>query len=281
MSRLVEIQQQFMQYLLSDEGNDAHEQIKSVMQANVSNQAGISSDIRLAIYANAYRIRLKETIETDHEMLGLYLGDDLFDKMASDYTRTYPSSEKSLRQFCDALPEFLQQDEFFKQHPIIADLALFERRLLNVFDAADSHRANVSELQALAPEHWPSCCLRFHPSVQIFTCNSNAVEAWQALKIDKAPPAPNYLSPRAWLLWRGESRLTEFTSLSEEQYALLFGFIQGNNFASQCEEMLNWHDEQSAPPMVLQTLNLWFQQGLIRAVVSNSTDFTAPTLGSL
>jgi hypothetical protein len=268
MSRLAEIQQQFMQFLLSDKANDNHGQIQSVMQKNVSDQAGISVEIRLAIYANAYRIRLKETIETDHQILGLYLGDDLFDKMAADYTRAYPSSNKSLRQFCDALPDFLQQDNFFKQHPIIADLARFERRLLNSFDAADSPRASFNDLQALPPQQWPNCCLRFHPSVQVFTCHSNAVEAWQALKIDTPPPAPDYLSPRAWLLWRGGSRLTEFVSLSAAQHGLLLGFMQGNNFANQCEHMLEWHDEQSAPLMVLQTLQAWFKQGLIRAVVS-------------
>ncbi|WP_434930370.1 HvfC/BufC family peptide modification chaperone [Shewanella sp. HL-SH5] len=269
MSRLAEIQQQFMQYLLSDGSDTQHGQIQSVMKANVSEQAGISADDRLQIYANAYRIRLTETIETDHQLLGVYLGDDLFDKMAADYTRKHPSNNKSLRQFCDALPDFLQQDAFFKQHPIIADLARFERRLLNAFDAADCARASFSDLQAISPELWPNCCLRFHPSVQIFTCNSNAVEAWQALKVDTTPPEPDYNSPRAWLLWRGESRLTEFASLSAAQHTLLLGFIQGNNFADQCEQMLEWHDEQSAPLVVLQTLQAWFQQGLIRAVVSS------------
>ncbi|MFT6908634.1 MAG: hypothetical protein ACJAS1_005337, partial [Oleiphilaceae bacterium] len=79
----------------------------------------------------------------------------------------------------------------------------------------------------------------------------------------------DYLSPRAWLLWRGGSRLTEFVSLSAEQHGLLLGFIQGNNFANLCEHMLEWHDEQSAPLMVLQTMQTWFHQGLIRAVVSS------------
>jgi len=269
MSRLADIQQQFMQYLLSDQADDNHDQIQSTIQRHVANQTGISADKRLQIYANGYRIRLTETIETDHQLLGQYLGDDLFDKMAADYISAYPSSNKSLRQFCDALPDFLQQDEFFKQHPIIADLARFERRLLNAFDAADSPRASFSDLQAVPPEQWPNCCLRFHPSVQVFTCHSNAVEAWQALKVDTAPPAPDYGSPRAWLLWRGQSRLTEFVSLSAAQHALLLGFIQGNNFASQCEQMLEWHDQQHAPLMVLQTLQAWFQQGLIRAVIAN------------
>ena len=267
MSRLAEIQQQFMQYLLTDTASDEHPAVASKITGLVSEQKGISAQHRLQIYANAYRIRLKETIETDHEILGIYLGDELFDKMALEYTLAYPSSGRSLRQFCDKLPDYLQQNEFFKQHPIIADLARFERRLLNAFDAAESERASFADLQALPPQEWPNCTLRFHPSVQIFSCNSNAVEAWQALKADSTPPQADYQHPRAWLLWRGLTRLTELISLTADQHTLLTGFIAGQNFAQQCESMLEWHDEQTAPLIVLQTLQSWFSKGMIRSIV--------------
>ncbi|WP_445946046.1 HvfC/BufC family peptide modification chaperone [Shewanella sp.] len=268
MSELANLQQQFMDYLLSADPNSptASEPAVTAFQARIVNQHGISADVRMQIYANAYRMRLKETMETDHQMLGLYLGDELFDKLALEYTQAHPSRFRSLREFCDALPDFLQQDAFFGQYPILADLARFERRLLNAFDAADSQRSSFAELQGIAPEHWPSCRLRFHPSVQIFICNSNAVESWQALKQAKTPPTPEYQSRRAWLLWRGTGRLTEFISLTEEQLLLLQGFIRGENFASQCELMLEFHDEQLAPMKVLQALQAWFSMGIIRSV---------------
>lgn len=268
MSELAKLQSQFMDYLLTEslDGQTPLSQGAAEFQARIADQQGIGADVRLQIYANAYRIRLKETMETDHEMLGLYLGDELFDKLAAQYTQANPSRFRSLREFCDALPDFLQQDSFFSQYPILADIARFERRLLNAFDAADTSRASFSELQALAPEYWPNCRLRFHPSVQIFICHSNAVESWQALKQAKTPATADYQSRRAWLLWRGTSRLTEFISLTEEQLLLLQGFIRGENFASQCELMLEFHDEQLAPMKVLQALQAWFTMGIIRSV---------------
>lgn len=268
MSELAKLQSQFMDYLLtaSPEGQTPITPEAAAFQAKIADQQGIGADVRMQIYANAYRIRLKETMETDHEMLGLYLGDELFDKLAIEYTHAHPSRFRSLREFCDALPDFLQQDDFFSQYPILADLARFERRLLNAFDAADAQRASFSELQALAPTSWPACRLRFHPSVQVFICHSNAVESWQALKQTKAPPVPDYQSRRAWLLWRSDSRLTEFISLTEEQLLLLQGFIRGENFATQCELMLEFHDEQLAPMKVLQALQAWFAMGIIRSV---------------
>lgn len=265
MSQLAKIQQEFMQYLLSDAPNSGVVDIR----ARVSEQSGISAEHRLEIYANAYRIRLKETMETDHQILGLYLGDELFDKLAAEYINAHPSAAKSLRQFCDNLADFLRTDDFFSQYPILADLAQFERLLLAAFDAADATRASFSDLQALAPQYWPDCQLRFHPSVQIFSCQSNAVESWQALKADTHPDAPYYKRERHWLLWRNSDRLTQFESLSVSQHALLRGFIEGNNFAQQCDMMLAWFDEQTAPMVVLQTLQAWFDKGIIREIASS------------
>ncbi|WP_144210594.1 HvfC/BufC N-terminal domain-containing protein [Shewanella donghaensis] len=264
MSRLAEIQQQFMHYLLAAD-NDKSDSEELTHQ--ISQQQGLSAKHRLQIYANAYRIRLTETMETDHQILGLYLGDDLFDKMAKEYTQAFPSKAKSLRQFCDNLPSFLASDSFFSAHPILADLARFERRLLNAFDAAEAPRADYSELQNIPPQQWPDICLRFHPSVQLFKCKSNAVESWQALKGDEQPKAPDYQIERYWLLWRNQQRLTQFESLHQSQFALINGFIEGHNFAQQCELMLNWYEADLAPMKVLQTLQDWFAKGIIRSVI--------------
>ena len=236
------------------------------LQHKITEQGKISSDIRMQIYANAYRVRLTETIETDHEILGLYLGDELFDKLAIGYIHAHPSHHTSLRQFCDNLPDFLADDPFFSQYPILADIARFERRLLNAFDASDAPRASFAKLQALAPKRWPTCQLRFHPSVQLYQCNSNAVETWQALKQQQPPDAPDYQGKRAWLLWRGDSRLTEFISLAPYQLCLLEGFLQGATFAEQCDAMLDFFAVDIAPMQVLQSLQAWFAMGLIRDI---------------
>jgi len=99
--------------------------------------------------------------------------------------------------------------------------------------------------------------------VQLFQCQSNAVEAWQSIKAGQTPTAPDYSAMRHWLLWRGETRLTEFISLAPYQYELLMGFIQGRNFAEQCELMMQYFDANEAPQQVLTALQAWFGMGLI------------------
>ncbi|MEC4725075.1 DNA-binding domain-containing protein [Shewanella sp. D64] len=267
MASLKQTQELFMAYILSDKRCDnAQSNELLAFSSLISAKSDEDSQTRLGIYASAYRLRLIETIETDHEMLGIYLGDELFDKMAQEYIKAHPSSYRSLRHFCDALPLFLHDDTFFSQHPILSHIAAFERRLLNAFDAEEQSRASFSELEQLAPEHWPESRFRFHSSVQIFKCQSNAVESWQALKNQQTPPQPDYSIASAWLLWRGEERLTEFISLTEYQLLLLEGFLKGQTLAQQCELMLNYFDEEQAPAKVLQAIRAWFNMGIIRAI---------------
>ena len=51
-------------------------------------------------------MRLREFIEVDHRVLGIYLRDDLFDLVAAEYVKHCPSSKTSLRHFADQLPGF-------------------------------------------------------------------------------------------------------------------------------------------------------------------------------
>lgn len=261
---LKKLQQDFMQYLLTP-----NQQTGEQFHSWISEQSGLPAASRMQIYANGYVLRLRETIDTDHEILGLYLGDDLFEQMVEGYVRQYPSTFRSLRQFADALPEYLATDDFFSQHPLLSELAAFERRLIAAFDAADSEHASFTELQAISPDLWPAIQFRFHASVQLFSCHTNAVESWQALKAEQAPSQPETGELRHWLIWRGSERLTEFISLQPYQHALISGFLTGNNFAQQCELMLTWFDEEHAAVKVLQALQAWFDMGIIRAIIVN------------
>ena len=65
----------------------------------IDDKGPLSVDQRLSIYRNAYQIRLKGVLETDHEILGRFLGDDLWHQMLDGYIRcllyTSPSPRDS------------------------------------------------------------------------------------------------------------------------------------------------------------------------------------------
>lgn len=249
---LSDLQKQMIDFLID---NDQAVEQQIISQGNISNQT------RLNIYKNAYQVRLKEVIDNDHQMLGMYLGDALFEQMATEYVQGYPSNYTSLRYYADRLPQFLATHSPFDQHPIIAELAKFERLLLVAFDAADATLFNQETLQGISHQQWPALVFHLHPSVQLLHLNWSAVETWQALKRESTPqPAINKQS--CWLLWRNSERLTEFRSLSEQESALMQMIGSGESFSALCDFLLISLSADEVNKLVSDYLTSWLEQGL-------------------
>ena len=96
--KLADLQHIFFDAIISQDETCQHQ---------ITQHGELTNQQRMSIYQNAYSARLKETIETDHELLGRYLGDNLFDEMVAGYIKAFPSGYRSLRHFCENLPKFL------------------------------------------------------------------------------------------------------------------------------------------------------------------------------
>ncbi len=251
---LVQLQAQMVNYLTDSD---------MTISQHIVEQGNITKDVRLNIYKNAYVQRLKEVIDNDHPVLGTYLGDDLFDQMVEGYVKKFPSNCTSLRHYADNLPLFLAQNTPFSDHPILSELAGFERLLLTAFDAADVEPFNLDDLQKIAEHQWPTLVFRFQPSVQLAKFQWNSVESWQALKAEQVP-APAIADDNTWLLWRNKERLTEFRSLSKEELTLITMILKGNNFSALCEYLLTTSNSNNVTELALNYLASWIEQGLFR-----------------
>ena len=221
----------------------------------------ISGPTGFGIYAHAYSARLREALENDHPALGSYLGDELWLKLCEGYPAAHPSRVRSLRDFGAQLPNYLQNTAPFAAHPVIAELAAFERRLLDSFDAADDARAKWEELLGLAPEEWPELRVTFHPSLKLHPASWNSVEIWRALKADAAPPAAGVATGAAWALWRDEECVTRFRSLDARECAALRRVQCGGSFGDLCQLLLAWLPGDEIPAVALGYLRSWCAEG--------------------
>lgn len=255
---LAELQKHFLAYL---QGSD---QVQ--FSDYILTQGEISDEQRLAIYRNAYRIRLKDVILVDHPVLSAYIGDIWFDKMTDEYINIHPSQYYSLRQFADHLPQYLNHHAPFLDHPQIGELARFERLLLTAFDAADAERATTEELSTLSPTLWPSLTLRFHPSVQLFQSEWNVPLIWKAIKNEQDPPIA-IKEKCHWLIWRNTERLTEFHRIDDVSLTLFENFNQGYDLAYNCEQILALMIEDDVSSRVVSDLLGWLSNGLIHALI--------------
>ncbi len=259
MSRLADLQRGFLGFLLGHESDFVD---------HVLDQGKVSARTRADIYRNGYRLRLRDAINTDHEILGCYLGDELFDRMVDGYIDRHPSRYTTLRLFAEHLPEFLRENPPFSEHPVLAELAAFERTLLFAFDAPDAGRVRANALLDLPAERWPSMRLRFHPSMQFFPACWNSVEIWQALKAEQAPPTAASEQTRQWLLWRNEERVSEFRPLGVAEFELMQSALAGADFAYLCERLVEWYAPEHVGQEALGLLRTWLSQGVVQQLVT-------------
>lgn len=268
MTALAALERRFLEHVRGGE----------VFPRSWCSQGLVDSDIGLSIYANAYHSRLREALEADHPVLSNYLGDELWAKFCVGYVADHPSRVRSLRHFGSRVPEWLAQEPPFSDHPVIAELARFERALLDVFDAADAPRLDWTVMERLDAPSWPGLRLRFHPSVRLLVLSTNAVEIWKALKDEVEPPAAAASAAPARLLWRDEERVTRFRPVAEaELAALTAGLVEALDFSGLCEHLARDHPAESVPAMAIGFLRQWFDEGLICALAGDGS--AAPRSG--
>ena len=257
MTELAHLQQQFVAFLKTGDPS---------LLNSITDQSGLNRQQRASIYLSAYQIRLTQVLEQDHEMLGLYLGDNLFDEMVTGYLQHHPSSSPSLRQFGDALPKFLAATPPFNAHPILSEIAQFERLLLSAFDAPDAPHLTLELLQQLPAQAWPQLLLTCHPSMQLFETQTNAVPSWHALKQGQSPSTTEPEKKRYWLLARTPDIRTEFTPLNQIEYQCMQSFYNGLPFSLVCEAITPFCETQEqGAQMVINVLQKgmsagWFSQ---------------------
>ena len=119
---------------------------------------------RLAVYSNAYRIRLAEALAANVPQLQQLLGAEEFGAVASRYIDEHPSQFASIRWFGDRLAQELERSH--AAQPWLAELARWEWALAASFDAQDATAVGIEALAAVAPDDWGELRLEFHPSVQ-------------------------------------------------------------------------------------------------------------------
>lgn len=256
MNSLAALQHGFLQHLR--EPGDAT--VHGVADGRLAASTG------LRIYAHAYRARLIEALDNDHPVLGTYLGDTLWAQLCDGYIATHPSRVRSLRDFGAQLPAYLAATVPFADDARIAEIAAFERVLLDSFDAADAEPLPFDALLARAPTDWPALTPTLHPGVRVLEVRTNAVDAWSAIKDDEAPP-PSAASPvPAWATWRDAERVGRFRSLTVREHDALARVRDGGDIAALCESLAERLTPAEVPGAAVQLLQAWFADGWIVAL---------------
>ena len=257
MKKLSALQAVFQDFVL---GGD------SAINAEIIGTARVDAATRLGIYANAYRLRLLEALDTDYPGLHTIAGDDEFERLGRAYIDAHPSTFRSLRWFGDRMSDFLRTTEPYCDYPVFAEMAAFEWAMSDAFDAADTPPVTVDHMATIAADAWPT--LRFvpHDSVRRLDLRWNVPALWKAIDAEQDPPAPEESdAPIAWLVWRRDLR-TWFRSLDVAEAWALDAMLRGEAFSAICEGLAEWIDTENVAGHAAGLLKRWLTDGLIHDI---------------
>jgi hypothetical protein len=269
MTALGELEQDFQSFVLAGAPR---------IERGIVGTARVAAARRLAIYADAYRARLAEALESNYPMLAKLLGAERFGDLAGTYIDRYRSDHFSIRWYGDRLSALLTADSLYRGERLLAELARFEWSMALAFDAADAPALKAAALESLAPDDWPQLSFKFHPSVQLLALDTGAPVVWKALNQDQTPPQ-EFLTPSAagseetkdrlpnWMIWRRGIE-TFFRSLNTTESRALQTAMRGATFAAICEALAEEVGEENAAQEAAQLLARWLQDELLIVVDS-------------
>lgn len=221
--------------------------------------------VRLGIYYDAYRLRLKEILGRDYGALSLHAGAETFGRIAGEYVESHPSPFRNARWFGGELADFLAGHAEYSRRPELPELARLEWTLGLAFDAPDDEALRFEELAAVAPDAWPALRFEPHPCLHALWLHSNAVALWHAAR-EGGPAVAVQIgeAPVRYAVWRRDYA-SYFRSLAGDEAWALDAMRSGLTFAELCGGICEWVPEQEAALRIAGYLRNWVDEGWIRA----------------
>ncbi len=256
MSALQQLQKHFQAYLLT-QPNSA---ITHVVDAGK-----ITAEARLQVYAEAYRLRLLEALETDFVALRAYLGADEFSALGDAYIATWPSAHYSIRYFGGHMAEFLAETPPYANTPLLAELAAFDWALSAAFDAADDPVLAIEDMSTIAPSDWPNLTFRAHAAVIRLDLQWNAPTIWSAADsgAETLPAAVESPTTIPWVIWR-QNLQSFYRSMGADEAYALDALLRGESFGSICEGLCEWAEPDEVAAKAASFLKQWIADGMLR-----------------
>lgn len=252
--RLRELQLDMQRHLLGED---------SGVTAAIVNAPPLAAVDRLAIYRNAYQVRLIDALHETYPVLHGLLGDEAWVELGEAYVAANPSRFRSIRWYGRELADYLTQNEPYDGAPILAEMARLEWTLAEVFDAGDAQAIERGALAAVEPSAWGLLRFEFHPSLRRLPLRWNTAAVWKAMSADETPPPPEAAAePVAWLLWR-QNLQNYFRSMSAVESVALDAALRGCNFGEICENLSALLAQDEIPAAAAGCMGSWADSGII------------------
>lgn len=224
---------------------------------------GLSSQSRLAIYHNAYRVRLVDVLLDTFEHTAAYLGDEWFEALASRFVQSHGSTNDNIGYCGQAFPEFLAEQ--LPDDLEVAELALMDWTLRRAFDGADSDVMTLDHLQQLINGELVIDRLRPVPTLSLSKQRFNTLDIWNAINQEETPPGVEQLSEAIDLVvWR-KGHSPHFRSISTMEATAIGCLCSGETLDTIGSTLAENFPESDAASQFGGMLHRWITEEMLAA----------------
>lgn len=177
--RLVEAQADFLDDLLGI----AERTPEGRRRAFRNPPAGTIED-RWAIYANAFVVRIAESLANDYPAVARILGESAFRSLAARYLRACPPCSYDIGRCGDRLAGFLATDALSEALPFLPDLAAFEWMLAEAIGVEDVTSLRWEDLVVLGPDAVADARLEPVPGAAVLRSRWPLPDLWRAKDLE-------------------------------------------------------------------------------------------------
>ncbi|MGD9658224.1 MAG: putative DNA-binding domain-containing protein [Methylocystis sp.] len=277
--KLADFQSLFQESVLAGSG----EADKPLLKKLRSSPRGATPETLLDVYQSGYRLRLADFVSQDHPGLRAVLGDEAFERLVDDYIDQRPSRDPNARFFTTGLPDFMRDSSNWRDNARAVSMALFERAMVDAFDAADETPLAVQALAEFSSNDWPQLAFEFDPSLALLELAAGTIASYGVAISEEAPekidtPAESDGIEYA-AVWRVDHE-SAYRQLEPDEYVALCEARAGHAFGDICQMTAFQQSGEIAPERLAQCLSSWFQDGMIIGVRVRGEDQSSNTPSS-
>ena len=224
----------------------------------------LSAEARVDVYADMYFYRLLDVLKEDYPATLAVLGESHFHNLITGYLVEHRPARPSVMWVGKLLPDFLRDHPLRADVPFVADLAVLEREIVDVFCAADARALEASEMKGVPPERWGAVKIRRIPASALLSVEWRVVELLHAVEDKREWKSPRRGRNRI-LVWRRNSRVS-YREINPREASALAMLERTTRFAKVCEVLAEGLAEERAAQEISDALARWLADGVVTGV---------------
>lgn len=244
------------------------EQFQHALQERIlqKNPPGEGDPLGLAIYHNAYRCRLVDTLADTFERVFKLLGENSFNALAIEFIESHSSEHYSLAEYGSGFPLWLLE----RDSSITAEVAKIDWAMHRCFTGKNAEPLNHIDLGKLSEQDWEVVSFKPVPTAHLMETTGQAIQCWRTLEQSQsaAPVENRQEKQKTILVWRkGLSPMMR--TLKPHEIPATRALLNRQSFMAICELLAQTQGEQTQE-MAGTLLAQWLTDELLSGYQTNT-----------